>query len=160
MKALPLLRDPNMYREYLEKAMTGNAQPALDASLVTTYAPDHDYTSTLHPVPARTLGDSLPPPPPPAPRFDATRQLSSEPQQQQQHFAHSQQRSDFSMAHNTGAHGSKDSLQSNTTTFNRRFKEHIYEMPKFPDTNRAQSADAAIAYSPMTSDSHNNNRTT
>ena len=153
VKSLPLLRDPNMYREYLQKALSSDTGDSAHLSVPL----EHDYTSTLHPLPMRSLADSLPPPPPPVTRFDASQHAHSE-----QQFTHSSaQRADLSLAQHTGAHGSTDSLTSSTAAAQtRRFKEHIYETPKFPDTNRAQSADAAIAYSHMTSDAHNNNKTT
>ena len=135
--------------------MAGNVTH-LQGNNAIIYTPEHDYTSTLHPPPSRTLGDSLPPPPPPLfPNNQALPPYRDEP-----NAVPNPSDSRYNTMRHTGAHGSTDSLANTLSHTQGRFKEHIYEMPKFPETNRTQSADAAIAYSAMQTDGQTNNRTT
>lgn len=180
-KASPLLHGNPQYRDYLSKTgtmfglyPTGQmVQEVGDNTLI--YRPVHDYTSTLHPHQNRSLpvvhelvthhhnsaminvpfGDSpnyrgvINPHEYPN-RMDDDCCGDSSLYNQSTISAHGDTTTDTSV---TG--GALHVVGSGITP-----RDHIYELPSFPDRNRAHSADSGLAYSVNLCKDQTNHRTT
>ena len=181
-KSTYLINDNSQYRDYLSKTGTmfglyptnQNAETGPDGAII--YRPMHDYTSTLHPQNR------------PLPHIVEVVSLPPGHQQDCQAIIQDDISIDGGMvspaavggvgSNNPGRHKSPSPHPYTTTKGQnndtatcsihpqgnqgnlQQPREHIYELPNFPDRNRARSADSGLAFSVNAGADQTNHRTT